>query len=244
MHRLAATLAIWALSWSFSLAQVLEIYTEISPPSQFLDPNGALTGFAVDLVREIQKRTENTDPIQLVPWARGYAEVRAKPNVVLFGMTRTEERDPLFQWVGPIRESLNQFYVRADSGIKIASLEEAKELDRIGVYRDDIREQRLTKLGFKNLDRSPDNLIIAKKLMSHRVDAFVSNSDAVGRIMTEAGYKPEDVRPVFPFEKLQVYIAFSKATPAEVVRRWDEALHAMKRDGTLQRLYRKYYPHP
>jgi polar amino acid transport system substrate-binding protein len=197
----------------------------------------------VELVQEIQKRAGNTDPIQLVPWARGYNEVRSQPNVVLFSMTRTEERDPLFQWVGPIRESMNQFYVRADSSLRISSLEEAKTLPLIGVYRDDIREQRLTKLGFTNLDRSPDTIIIAKKLMAGRVDAFVSNSDAVGKIMTDAGFKPEDVRPVFPFDKLHVYIAFSKTTSMELVKKWDGALQAMKKDGTFKRIFRKYYPH-
>jgi polar amino acid transport system substrate-binding protein len=244
MNRIATALIALAFSWSLGSAQPLTIYTEINPPSQFLGPDGMLTGFAVELVQEIQKRIGNTDPIQLVPWARGYNESLNKPNVVLFSTTRTEERDPLFQWVGPIREVRGHFCVRADSKIKVSSLEEAKALRLIGVYREDFREQYLTAHGFTNLDRSPNDTIIAKKLMDGRVDALVCNSDEVGRIMTGAGYKPEDVRPVFPFDKLQLYVAFSKTIPVEVVRRWADALHAMKMDGTFQRLSRKYYPHP
>ena len=56
------------------VAQSMTIYTEIFPPDQFIGPDGQLTGFSIELVKEIQKRTNNKDPIQVVPWARGYGE--------------------------------------------------------------------------------------------------------------------------------------------------------------------------
>ena len=36
----------------------------------------------IDAVREIQKRIGNKDPIEVVPWARGYQEVQADPKVI------------------------------------------------------------------------------------------------------------------------------------------------------------------
>lgn len=78
----------------------LSIYCEFDPPFQFLDASGSPTGYAVGLVREIQKRVGNTDPIEIVPWARGHNDVLKKPNIVLFSMARTAERENLFRWVG------------------------------------------------------------------------------------------------------------------------------------------------
>lgn len=225
-----------------AMTQSLKIYTEISPPSQFLAPDGTLTGFTVDQVREIQRRIGNHDPIVVVPWARGYQELQTRPDVVLFAMARNKERNPLFQWVGPIRQASYQFYVRSDAPVTIRSLEDARKLKLIGVYRDDVREQYLTRVGFTNLDRSVDTTIIVKKLMAGRVDAFVSAPDAIDGLMLAAGFQPKDVRPAFTFLKLHGYIAFSKDVPRKTVDAWSHALEAMKQDGTYERIFRNHFP--
>jgi polar amino acid transport system substrate-binding protein len=242
MKWMAIALIAFAIPWAACPAQGLRIYTEISPPLQYLGPDGQLSGFSVDLVREIQKRTGNTDAIESVPWVRGYNELQTRPDVVLFTMARNEERDPLFQWVGPIHELSYQFYVRADFRTAINKLEDAKKLKLIGVYKEDVREQYLLKMGFTNLDRSIDNTVIVKKLMDRRIDAFVSRPDAIDQIMKTAGFRPEDVRGVYTFMKLPGYIAFSKATPPEIVQAWTTALDGILKDGTYERLFRRCFP--
>lgn len=231
-----------ALVWGGLLwAQPLTIYTEIAPPNQFLDGNGVLTGYYVELVREIQKRTGNADPIQVVPWIRGYNEVLAKPNVLLFSVVRSKERDPLFQWVGPAAESAFSFYVRADSKVVIRHLKDAKKLRLIGVYKEDIRDQFLTRSGFTNLDRSIDMETMVKKLMAGRIDALVGAAEGIPQIAESAGYQAGDIKAVFSFMKVQTYLAFSKGTPSNVVRTWQRSLNAMRQDGTFEAIFRKYY---
>ncbi len=223
-------------------AQPLTIYTEINSPVQFLGADGKLTGLAVEVVQEIQKRVGSKDPIKVVPWARGYQELLAKPGVALFSTARTAERNSLFQWVGPLVEVSFCFYVKADSKVTLKSLEEAKMLGAIGVYRDDARDLFLTKAGFANLERTIDNVANAKKLMAGRIDAFAAASLSVEDVMEAAGYKGADVREAMPFLKSQYFIAFSKETNPETVHAWNDALEAMKKDRTFERIYRTYYP--
>jgi polar amino acid transport system substrate-binding protein len=230
------------LSGSLFLARALTIYTEVSPPHQEIGPNGELQGFSVDIVREIQKRVDNHDPIQVVPWVRGYNEIQNQPNVVLFSMARSSERDPLFEWVGPLYETTHYFYVRADSKIQLRNLEDARKLGMIGVYKEDIRDQYLTRLGFTNLDRSLDQGIMFKKLMSGRVDAIAGTPQAMDKIAMEAGVEPQNVKPAFSFLTVQGYIAFSKTTPPETVKAWAAAFQAMKKDGTFARIFKRYFP--
>lgn len=232
-----------ALPWGTVAGQDLKIYTEISPPSQYLGTDGKLTGFTVDLVQEIQRRTGNTNPIEVVPWAQSYGELQSQPNVVLFTIAQSQERAPLFQWVGPIRELTYQFYVRADSNLTLNTLEDARKLKLIGVYKDDVREQYLTRKGFTNLDRSVDNTIIVKKLMAGRISAFIIRPDAVDQIMKTAGFSPKAVRGTLAFLRLPGYIAFSKATPASTVKPWSEAFDKIKNDGTYERIFRRHFPH-
>ena len=63
-----------------------------------------LTGGSYEIVREIQRRLPSNDPIEVVPWIRGRKEHQGQANIVLFSMDRPEDRDPLFEWVDPIRE--------------------------------------------------------------------------------------------------------------------------------------------
>jgi polar amino acid transport system substrate-binding protein len=224
------------------LAKPLQIYCENDPPSQIRNPDDSLSGFAVDVVREIQKRVHNHDPILMVPWARGYDSVQTAPNVLLFSMARTADRDARFQWIGPILESQYGFYVKADAKTVINSLDDARKLNAIGVYRDDVRDSFLTQAGFTRLDRVTDNSYNIKKLMFGRIDAYagspIGNADAV----KAAGFQPTDVRLAFIFMKSQSFIAASRTTPAEVVQAWNAALESMKRDDTFQTILANYYP--
>lgn len=221
------------------LGQPLTIFTEVMPPSQIQDPNGEAAGPAVELVREIQKRVGNTDPIQVVPWARGYALIQQHPNTVLFSMARTAERNALFQWVGPVSQTTYSFYVRSESKTRIRKLEDAKRLGLIGVYRNDARDQLLTDAGFTNLARTNDSETIVKLLMDGRVDALVSSNMQIRGLTESAGYKLENIREAFPFMTLQTWIAFSKGTPRSIVDAWTKAFNTMKRDGTRDRILQK-----
>ncbi len=236
-----ALAAAFFLGWP-ALAQPLSIYTEINAPLQFQGEDGKLTGLAVEVVQEIQKRVGNTEPIQLVPWARGYAELESLPNVVLFATARTEQRNALFKWVGPFDETSFSLFVRTDSKIILKSLEDAKKLGTIGVYKNDVRDLWLTKAGFTNLERTVDNVANVKKLMSGRVDAFASATVSLDELAKSAGYKAEDMKEALTFLKVQQFIAFSMKTPDATVKAWSRAFESMKRDRTFERIFRKYYP--
>jgi polar amino acid transport system substrate-binding protein len=224
------------------LAKPLTIYCENDPPSQIQNPDNSLSGFAVDLVREIQRRLHTHAPILMVPWARGYDAVQNEPNVLLFSMARTTERNALFQWIGPILENQYGFYVKADSKFIINSMEDAKKLQAIGVYRDDVRDLYLTKAGFTNLDRVTDNSVNIKKLMAGRINAYAGSPTGIVDALKTAGFKGNAVKLGFVFMKSQSFIAASRATPTDNVRAWNDALEDMKADGTFKAILAKYYP--
>ena len=234
---------LWVALAALALpAQSLTIYCEEDPPMQIKNADGSLTGMTVELVREIQKRVGNQDPIQMVPWARGLEALESQPNTILFSMGRTAERNPLFQWVGPIAESTFGLYGKADSPLQIKSLDEARKVRAIGVYRDDIRDQYLTRAGFANLDRINDNVANFKKLMMGRVDLYASSSNDIKANAEGAGYRLADVKLCFVFLRTQIFIALSRRTDPTVAAQWNGALKAMKKDNTFQAIFKKYYP--
>ena len=60
--------------------------------------------------------------------------------------------------------------------------------------------------------------------------------------MKAAGFKKEDVKLAYVFLKPQLFIALSKQTPAATVKAWNEALEAMKTDGTFKKILGVYFP--
>ena len=223
-------------------AQALDIYCEDYKPTQFVGPDGELDGMAVRIVREIQRRVGNSDVIRMVPWARGLNELNSRPNVILFSMTRTADRNPLYQWIGPIAETARGFYAKIDSKIEIKSLDDARKLKSIGVYRGDAADQFLTQAGFKNLDITRDQTLNWKKLFSDRFDVIASSPDSVNAHTAAVGHTKAEVKLLYVFMGGRVYIAASKGTPVGLVEKWNSALRAMKKDGSFEKIFKEYYP--
>lgn len=235
-------LALVSLAGAPVWSQSLSIYTELVPPNQVRLPNGELGGPLVDVVREIQRRVGNTDPIKVVPWSRGYHLLTLEPNTLLFAIARTAERNPLFHWVGPVDEDLYALYVKADSPINLKSLEDAKSLKFISVYRDDVRDQFLTKAGFTNLDRTSDSSASVKKLMTGRIDAISASVVTIDAMLAAAGEPRESVRMAFTFLAAQTWLAFSKGTSEKTIAAWTDALEAMKKDKRFETLMKSGNP--
>lgn len=238
---LCFSLMLCALSWG-SHAQTLAIYCEEDRPLQFFDQEGKLTGLTIDVVQEIQKRVGNHDPIQVVPWARGLDKIDNNPNTLLFSMARTPERENAYQWIGPIMANIYGLYAKADSTLQIHNLDEAKKISLIGVYRDDIRDQTLTRLGFTNLDRASSNISSFKKLMMGRIPVYTDSQLGVESLAAASGFKASDVKLIFELFKSELYIAASKTTSPVLVEKWNRALDDMKRDKSFARIQQKYLP--
>ena len=90
-----ATLLIPLLLPVMVEAQGLTIISENNPPFNFAKQD-VLTGSSMEVVREMLRRMNQDDIIQILTWARGYNLALTQPNVVLFSTARTPERENLF----------------------------------------------------------------------------------------------------------------------------------------------------
>jgi len=224
-----------------AVSQEIAIITEENPPFSFSKENQP-TGAATEVVQEIMRRLNLDDPIIVLPWARGYKRLQTEPNVALFLAARTEERESLFQWVGPLYSVRTVFYARKGSELIIESMADAKRVRSIATYKDDYREQLLRSLNFTNIDSSSSPASNLQKLMSGRVDLWVSDNIISSRIARDAEIDPDAFDEVFEIRVTHTYIAFSRDTPAKIVEAWQAILDQMKADGAFWWLSRKWLP--
>jgi polar amino acid transport system substrate-binding protein len=220
----------------------IQIYTEQYPPLTFRNTDGEIVGFGTDIVREILKRNHLFIDIKLSSWSNGYDLALDNPNVCLFTMDKTDLRKNLFQWVGPIGTNTTWFYTKAGSGITITSLAQAKTLAKIGTVSSWFNDQYLRDQGFTNLVSDNDPAVMAKKLMTGEINAFVCSSVTFPDILKAEGYQYSQIVPAFSLMSSDYYIAFSNNTLAPMVSQWQSTLASMKQDGTYDAISKKWFP--
>ncbi|WDP91979.1 MAG: transporter substrate-binding domain-containing protein [Desulfobacter sp.] len=223
-------------------AEDLTVLTEEWKPLSFVGENGKPTGLAVEIVRDIMKRLNLPGSIHIVPWARAYRTALVTPNVVIFSMTQTVEREQLFKMIGPIALGKTILYAKKGSGLTITSLEEAKQLTAIGVYSDTAAQQILTQAGFTNLQLVPSPDLNIRKLMKGRIDVFSGVNLTVGELLSKEGLSRDAVEGLYTIGENRLHIAMSKATPETIVDQWKTALEKMHNDGRFERIYHRWLP--
>lgn len=219
----------------------LVLYTEENPPINFSQA-GEVDGMAVEVVRELLRRTDTRAQILSVPWARGYKMATTQPDVGLFVTVRTPERETLFHWVGPILSTSTSLYARRGEPLPVTSLEEARQLGRIAVPRDWYSHQVLQRLGFSNLELVPKPHEMVRMTLLGRVPLMVYEDQLLPGLLQEVGAAPDALQQVHTFMRTSSYVAFSLSTDAALVRRWQAALDAMKRDGSFARIHLRWFP--
>lgn len=231
--------SVFLISVNSLRAQELTILTENMPPLNYVE-NNVLVGPSVETVREIQRRVGSHEPIQVYPWARAYKMSLEQENVVLFGMTHSEERHDQFKWIGPLATKRDILVARKGSGIKIDSLEDAKKVKSIGTLRDDTRERLLESLGFTNLEPVSDEQLNAKKLVLGRIDLWTYKIPGLRTVCELAGVDYNEVEEVYHLREITLDIAFSKKTSDSIVQKWKNAFDEMLADGTIMQIRKKW----
>jgi polar amino acid transport system substrate-binding protein len=218
--------------------------TEQYPPYNLSDESG-LKGIAVDILSVMMQRTESRltrDDILLLPWGRGYKRVLAEPNTCLFSTTRTEEREDLFKWVGPIAPNPVGLIAKKENNISITNNEDLKNYN-IGTIIDDVAESHLMNAGIEedSLGRVATTAQNIKKLNLGRIDLWGYGVNVAMWELKAYGLNPGDYELVYTLDaSKELFFAFNKDTPDSVIHELQAALDSIKADGEYQKIVDSY----
>lgn len=218
----------------------LQIITEDFAPYNFRSEDGEITGRSTDVVEEILSRLSLNIEIQLMNWNKAYAMALSKPDVILYSTFRTDDRENLFQWVGPIASDEILFYALKGSALVIRSLEDAKAVSAIGVVKDDARHQLLVQNNFTNLKLYPTDVECYKALANGEVDLVLGINASMAMMAGQAGLDPSELTSVYSVRKTPIYIAFNKNISSDIVEEWQNTLNQIKRDGTFDNINERW----
>ncbi len=218
------------------------VFTEQMPPYNYQSSEGAVIGFSTDVVREMLRRSNikiHRD-ITIVPWARAYNILENQDQIMLFSMTRSAAREPLFQWVGPIAQRTIWLWKLSErDDIEATTLEQAKGYVVGGVY-EFASSKYLEKQGF-HVELVPTIEQNWKKLFLHRIDMVSALELEAAYSMRQYGRNINQLEKVAIVDKrYEYYLALSRNSPVSDIKRLQSALDEMKADGTYQKFHKAY----
>lgn len=239
----ASVLLINAAHAEEKSAPDLVLLTENFPPYN-MAKNGKnfaqdenINGIAVDIVREMFKRTDISYSLTLrFPWERIYKLALEKPGYGVFVMARLPDREKLFKWVGPIGPDDWIMLAKADSKITLETLDQARKY-KIGAYKGDAIAETLAKQGLNPIVvlRDQDN---ARKLVGGQIDLWATGDPAGRYLARQDGVT--GLKTVLRFNSAELYLALNKDVPDEVVAKLQAALDQLRKEGVVDEIMAKY----
>lgn len=219
----------------------LRILAVEEPPASYIDDQGNPAGFAVDVVRELQRRLGNTDPVSVEPESRVYESGLMSPNVLLLSFSRTPERDEHFHMIARVIHKPWVFYGRGDAKHRLASLDDVRKLKSVGVVTGDVRARWLQEQGLANLQLAQDHEQVFRLLQAKRVDAVFSEPQGLAWFCRRQDCSKAMPKALWSPRWSDVYIMMSRqGTSLATVKRWQDAAAAMSADGILELYARRW----
>lgn len=217
--------------------------TEDLPPLNYVEA-GVVKGYSTELLQAMAEEAKFDLSISVLPWPRAYRMALAQPDTLLYSLVRTEERELLFSWIGPISaRKIYLFRLKRRQDVRVRTLADAHRY-RIGAVYEMAATQGLLKRGFgfrKELDGAQNDDHNVKKLFAGRVDLILALDWSAYHYAKENGHKAEDIVPVLLVDDSHAYyIGLSKNSDPEIAARLDAALERLRAAGLPEKLKRKY----
>lgn len=211
-------------------------------PMGFRDEKGNLIGFDIDLANEVAKRIGVTIEFQPIDWSMKETELNAgNIDFIWNGYTITAERQEKVAFTKPYLENSQIIVTMADSpiagkadlaGKNVAVQAESSALDAINADSDVAQS-------FGELSEFSTNNEAFSDLEAGRSDALVVDEVLARFYMKQNGQEKYKVLDE-DFGDEEYGIGIRKAD-TELLEKVDKALDDMKKDGTYDEIYKKWF---
>lgn len=236
--QLGAIAGLWFLTANIAQANQLLALTEEFPPYNY-SVDGEFKGLMTSVVKALLEEVGETAEFRAYPWARSYKTAAETPNAFIFTIARSEHREGLFKWVGPILQGRHYLFSLKDrSDIDLSSIANVRGY-RIGTIRNSIREQYLLKVA-DELDLSivSGSSLEAnfEQLRRGKIDLWAANSMVAAYTQLKVLGPGQDLlTPALHMSEVETsyYIGFNNQFDDALFEQFSMALNKIREDGTL-----------
>lgn len=226
------------LSKSAVAAQPLRVVLEVSPPHQTLE-NGKVGGLTTAVVDAMLQQAGLSAGYEVYPWARAFKIAATTPDVLIYNMARTPEREAQFEWIGVVtRYKFGFLKLSRRDDIQISQLADIKHYV-VGAQREDFSAEWLrdsAKQPAQKLALQPDVLETWRLLVNGKLDLMIDDPQAIDDMLHQHQLERSDIEFVlFPPELAQhTWIALKKGSSPALVQRLRQAYQRIQGSSAYQ----------
>lgn len=235
-------LFLFLANLSLAKASEITVVTEHYPPYQIVE-GSSVTGLSIDIIHALMEEADLEAPILPLSWARAYQKALEGPNVLLFSMIRTEEREKLFKWVGKITGVSGYAFwgLKSSKEIEINNLSDAKQYV-IGAPAENFSHRFLKRHGFESFVLTNDFNAALKMLYAGRIQLVINTRESVSYRLGTLNLDKSAIEKKLAIEHEwnHLSIAFSLDTSDEIVDTFRAAYARIKANGTYEKILRKW----
>lgn len=231
----ALSMLMAGMAWAAEPMHLVSL--EFAPYYTIVEPGRPPSGFSYDILQELARRVGSSTEVEILPVARAVDAMMKAPNR-LGTATMTEARLPLFTWIAEV--ATDRLVIATPKGKRVARLEDLPRDARLGVLLASTMQQRAYDSGFTQVAPVRMESLNLAKLLRGRVDAWMSYASLIKYECARAGCPADSLEYSEPFGLFHFYLVTSKDTKEEVYAPYRDAFLAMRKDGTYDRLIRKY----
>ncbi|MCB9902718.1 MAG: transporter substrate-binding domain-containing protein [Planctomycetota bacterium] len=209
-------------------------------PFEYLDDEGTLMGFDVDLAREIGKELGVGVQFRSVEWESILPSLLSgDADLIVSGMTATEERAQKVAFTRPYHQTITCLLLSTERAPGVADFEELNEPGRIVVVKEGTTgalaaTERLKRATVKAY---PTELAAAQEVATGLADAFLYDLVSIRNHHERA---PSTTYVLDAPVTSEPYAIACRRDEPETVKRLDAILSAMEADGRLDALHQRY----
>ncbi|WP_108652042.1 substrate-binding periplasmic protein [Dongshaea marina] len=228
---------------SYSADSVLLLLTEEWRPYNYRQGD-RIIGIGTELVEATLKRAKVPYKLKMLTWKGAYEQTLRRPNTLLYTTSRTEKREKLFHWIGPLFPKRHYLYkLSSRQDIRIKKFDDLKKY-RLGVIQGGSTQEYLESKGlveginFFTVRKSQQNL---DKLFRGRVDLIPGADVEFILQMRETDHDFGQIQKAFLLiEQGGFYIAANLETPEPLIQKLQKALDQLLAEGVREKIIVKY----
>ncbi|RVU34318.1 transporter substrate-binding domain-containing protein [Rheinheimera riviphila] len=239
----------WSLRLFFSVAfgcaipvaaENLRVVLEVSPPHQTYE-NGKVAGLSTAVVEQMLQQAKLTPHYEVYPWARAFRLAASTPNVLIYNMARTPEREQQFEWIGKVGSYKFGFLkLAARHDIQVQQLNDVQQYV-VGAQRDDFSAEWLKNVARQpapQLQLQPDVVETWRLLVKGKLDLMIDDPSAIDDMLNKHQLQPTDIKFVLFIPELeqQTWIALKKGSDPKLVQRLRDAYQQVEGSVELKKV--------
>ncbi len=238
----AIVIAVALVIASMSHAGRVTVFTEPLAPVHFEEDN-EIKGVATEVVRIIFEEAGMEPRIEIYPWKRAYQKVLNTPGSFIYTINRTEKREPLFKWIGPILpKDVYLYKLKSRDDITLHAIEDAKKYTTAVILGHSLTimfQDRGFREG-RELITSPNKEVQMNLFLKGRCDLVTGNEYTMYESLKKEGYSLDHVEPALFIPSSGYFIGANIHVSDEIIQELQEANARVQQSGVVEEIIDKY----